>query len=64
METVSSSHNDTIMIMNIGLILVKDSYGGMAFHVGGDSSLLGQIGSKQMVKYFVLLKIIVCGFTF
>ena len=46
---ISASHNDTIMIMNRGITVGKENYGGMGLHGRIFSSLLGPVDIKYLV---------------
>ena len=51
MANLAVSQNDTRLIINRGLAVSKEKYGNLGVRGGnGDSSLLGSVDSKQMVK--------------
>ena len=51
MANLAASQNDTRLVINRGLTVAKDKYGNLGVRGGsGDSSLLGSVDSKQMVK--------------
>ena len=50
MANLAASHNDTRMIINRGLTISDDNDGNLGVRGCGDSSILGSIDSKQMVK--------------
>ena len=50
MANMAASQSDTRMVINRGLTTSKDKYGNLGVRSTNDSSLLGTVDSKQMVK--------------
>ena len=56
MSNLSATYNDTRMVMNRGLTVVDDKYGGLGVRGREDSSFLGSVDSKQKVKNLCTLQ--------
>jgi predicted GIY-YIG superfamily endonuclease len=50
LANMAASQNDTRLVINRGLTVGKDKYGSLGVRGCNDSSLLGSVDSKQMVK--------------
>jgi predicted GIY-YIG superfamily endonuclease len=50
MANMAASQQDTRLVINRGLTVGKDKYGSLGVRGSNDSSLLGSVDSKQMVK--------------
>ena len=50
MSNLAASQSDTRLIINRGLTVSEDKYGNLGVRGNNDSSLLGSVDSKQMVK--------------
>ena len=50
MANMAATHNDTRLVINRGLTVGEDKYGSLEVRGNSDSTILGSVDSKQMVK--------------